>query len=59
MGTYGCRNTWSVVQPFTREIEKHGFPTFIVTSDGMDERPQSWQTTQAQLEEFLKVRGIV
>ena len=59
MGTYGCRNTWSAIQPLTREIEKHGYPTFIVTSDGFDERAQSWMASQAQLEEFLKVRGIV
>lgn len=57
-GTYGCRNCWSNVQPMARELEKHGIPTLICTGDSMDERPQSWVQSQAQIEEFFNLRGI-
>ena len=58
-GTYGCRNTWSNNQSLAREVEKYGYPTLICTADAIDERPQSWVQTQAQIEEFLTIRGIV
>jgi hypothetical protein len=58
-GTYGCRNTWSNVQSMANELERHGYPTLICTADAVDERPQSWEQSQAQIEEFLAVREIV
>jgi len=58
-GTYGCRNTWSNVQSLAKEMEKHGYPTLITTADALDERPQSWMQTQAQIEEFITIRGIL
>jgi hypothetical protein len=42
-----------------KELEKHGYPTLICTADAVDERPQSWVQTQAQIEEFLTIRGIL
>ncbi len=58
-GTYGCRNCWSNVQPMARALESHGIPTLICSADAIDERPHSWVQTQAQMEEFLTLRGIV
>ncbi len=29
-GTPGCRNTWGMVKPFAREVEKYGYP--VLTS---------------------------
>jgi hypothetical protein len=58
-GTYGCRNCWSNIQPMSKELEKAGLPTLICTADAIDERPQSWVQSRAQIEEFLAVRGII
>lgn len=58
-GTYGCRNCWSNIQSMANDLEKHGYPTIICAADSIDERPQSWVQTQAEMEEFLNVRGIV
>ncbi|MDY6903386.1 MAG: 2-hydroxyacyl-CoA dehydratase family protein [Thermodesulfobacteriota bacterium] len=58
-GTPGCRNTWGMVRPFMRDIEKHGYPAHIMNSDAFDFRVESWRTTTDRLEEFLKVRGLM
>lgn len=58
-GTPGCRNTWGMVKPFAREIEKHGYPIHIVYADGFDERVESWAATQERLDEFFHVRGLL
>jgi benzoyl-CoA reductase/2-hydroxyglutaryl-CoA dehydratase subunit BcrC/BadD/HgdB len=58
-GTPGCRNTWGMVKPFAREMEKHGYPIHIVYADAFDERVESWSATQERLEEFFQVRGIL
>jgi len=58
-GTYGCRNCWSNVSVMANAMEKHGHPTLICTADSIDERPQSWAQTEAQMEEFFNLRGII
>lgn len=58
-GTTGCRNTWGMVKPFAREMEKHGYPTHIMYADAMDDRVESWETTAERLDEFFKVRGLL
>ncbi len=58
-GTPGCRNTWGMVKPFAREIEKHGYPVHIMYSDAFDDRIESWEATEARLDEFFKVRGLL
>ena len=37
-GTPGCRNTWGMVKPFARDLEKMGYPTFIMYDDAFDDR---------------------
>jgi len=59
MGTMGCRNTWGMVKPFAREMEKAGFPTLISYSDSFDPRIESTNTMLDKLFEFLKVRGLL
>jgi hypothetical protein len=58
MGTMGCRNTWGMVKPFAREMEKAGLPTLISYSDSFDSRIESADTMLDKLMEFLKVRGL-
>ena len=58
MGTMGCRNTWGMVKPFSREMEKAGLPTLISYSDSFDSRIESSDTMLDKLMEFLKVRGL-
>ncbi len=58
-GTPGCRNTWGMIKPFAREMEKHGYPTHIMYCDAFDGRVESWEATAARLEEFFKVRGLL
>jgi hypothetical protein len=58
-GTPGCRNTWGMVKPFAKEIEKHGYPFHIINADGFDERVESWEATKDRLEEFFHVRGLL
>ena len=58
-GTPGCRNTWGMVKPFARDLEKHGYPTFIMYDDAFDDRVESWENTRARLEEFFTVRGLL
>jgi hypothetical protein len=59
MGTMGCRNTWGMVKPFAREMEKAGIPTLISYSDSFDPRIESADTMLDKLLEFLKVRGLL
>ena len=58
-GTPGCRNTWGMVKPFAREIERHGYPIHLVYADAFDERVESWEATRDRLEEFFHVRGLL
>lgn len=58
-GTPGCRNTWGVVKPFTKETEAHGYPTHIMNDDAFDDRVESWEATAERLDEFFKVRGLL
>ncbi len=58
-GTPGCRNTWGMVKPFARDMEKHGFPTHIMYDDAFDDRVESWEATRERLEEFFKIRGLL
>lgn len=58
-GTPGCRNTWGMVKPFARDIEKHGFPVHIMYDDGFDDRVESWEATRERLDEFFHVRGLL
>lgn len=58
-GTPGCRNTWGMVKPFIRDLEKLGYPSFIMYDDAFDDRVESWENTRARLEEFFTVRGLL
>ncbi len=58
-GTPGCRNTWGMVKPFARELEKHGFPVHIMYDDAFDDRVESWEATRERLDEFFQVRGLL
>lgn len=58
-GTPGCRNTWGMVKPFARELEKHGFPVHIMNDDAFDDRVESWEATRERLDEFFQVRGLL
>jgi len=58
-GTPGCRNTWGMIKPFAREIERHGYPMHLVYADAFDERVESWEATRDRLEEFFHVRGLL
>jgi len=58
-GTPGCRNTWGMVKPFARDMEKFGFPVHIMYDDAFDDRVESWESTSDRLDEFFKVRGLL
>jgi benzoyl-CoA reductase/2-hydroxyglutaryl-CoA dehydratase subunit BcrC/BadD/HgdB len=58
-GTPGCRNTWGMVKPFARDMEKHGFPTHIMYDDAFDDRVESWEASRERLDEFFHVRGLL
>ncbi|MFP4039098.1 MAG: 2-hydroxyacyl-CoA dehydratase subunit D [Desulfosudaceae bacterium] len=58
-GTPGCRNTWGMVKPFARDMEKHGYPTHILYDDAFDDRVESWEATRERLDEFFTVRGLL
>lgn len=58
-GTPGCRNTWGMVKPFTRDIEKHGYPCHIMNDDAFDDRVESWDATRERLDEFFQIRGLL
>lgn len=59
VGTLGCRNTWGMVKPFARDMEKAGIPTYILFGDAFDERITSWDVCENKILEFLKVRKII
>jgi benzoyl-CoA reductase/2-hydroxyglutaryl-CoA dehydratase subunit BcrC/BadD/HgdB len=58
-GTPGCRNTWGMLKPFARDMERQGFPVHIMNDDAFDDRVESWEATRDRLEEFFKVRGLL
>ncbi len=58
-GTPGCRNTWGMVKPFARDIEKQGIPVHIMYDDAFDDRVESWEATRERLDEFFHVRGLI
>jgi benzoyl-CoA reductase/2-hydroxyglutaryl-CoA dehydratase subunit BcrC/BadD/HgdB len=58
-GTPGCRNTWGMVKPFARDVEKHGYPTHIMYDDAFDDRVESWEATKERLDEFFQIRGLL
>lgn len=58
-GTPGCRNTWGMVKPFARDMERHGFPVHIMYDDAFDDRVESWEATRERLDEFFHVRGLL
>ena len=58
-GTPGCRNTWGMVKPFARDIEKQGYPVHIMNDDAFDDRVESWEATRDRLDEFFQVRGLL
>lgn len=58
-GTPGCRNTWGMVKPFSRDLEKQGYPVHIMNDDAFDDRVESWESTRERLDEFFQVRGLL
>lgn len=58
-GTPGCRNTWGMVKPFARDLERQGFPVHIMYDDAFDDRVESWEVTKERLDEFFKVRRLL
>ena len=58
-GTPGCRNTWGMLKPFARDLEKHGYPVYIMNDDGFDDRVESWEATKERLDEFFHIRGLL
>jgi hypothetical protein len=58
-GTPGCRNTWGMVKPFARDVEKNGYPIHIMYDDAFDDRVESWEATRERLDEFFKIRGLL
>ncbi|MEA3470248.1 MAG: 2-hydroxyacyl-CoA dehydratase family protein [Thermodesulfobacteriota bacterium] len=58
MGTMGCRNTWGMVKPAARDLEKLGFPTLILYGDAFDDRVESIDALINRIDEFLTVRRI-
>jgi len=59
MGTMGCRNTWGMVKPFVRDLERRGIPALYLYADSFDDRVQSWETVADKISEFLTLRGIM
>ncbi len=58
-GTPGCRNTWGMVKPFAKEVEKAGFPVHIMYGDAFDDRVESWESTKNRLDEFFSIRRLL
>ncbi len=59
IGTMGCRNTWSMVQPFAADLEAAGMPTYVLFADAFDDRVTSWDNCEKRMMEFLTVRNII
>ena len=57
-GTIGCRNTWGMVKPYARDLEREGVPTLILYADAFDDRVQSWEAVIDRMQEFLVLRRI-
>ena len=57
-GTIGCRNTWGMVKPYARDLERRGIPTLIMYSDSFDDRVQSWEAVTDKISEFIHLRGL-
>jgi hypothetical protein len=57
-GTIGCRNTWGMVKPYARDLERQGIPTLVMYSDAFDDRVQSWDAVTDKMSEFIHLRGI-
>jgi len=57
-GTIGCRNTWGMVKPYARDLEREGMPTLILYADAFDDRVQSWEAVIDRIQEFLALRRI-
>lgn len=58
-GTPGCRNTWGMVKPYARDLERRGFPVHIMYGDAFDDRVESWETSRDRLDEFFHIRGLL
>jgi benzoyl-CoA reductase/2-hydroxyglutaryl-CoA dehydratase subunit BcrC/BadD/HgdB len=58
-GTPGCRNTWGMLKPFVRDLEKNGYPVHIMNDDAFDDRTESWEATRERLDEFFHIRGLL
>jgi len=58
-GTPGCRNTWGMIKPFARDVEKQGYPIHIMYSDSFDDRMEAWESTTERLDEFFKIRELL
>jgi hypothetical protein len=58
-GTPGCRNTWGMLKPFARDLERYGYPVHIMYADAFDDRVESWEATRERLDEFFQVRGLL
>ncbi|MBN1636365.1 MAG: 2-hydroxyacyl-CoA dehydratase [Deltaproteobacteria bacterium] len=58
IGTMGCRNTWGMVKPFTRDLERYGIPCLVLYADAFDDRIQSWEAITDRMDEFMKLRRI-
>ena len=59
VGSFGCRNTWSVNKIIQREMEKLGYPVMLAFTDVFDQRSVSWTSLREQIEEFVSVRRKV
>ena len=57
-GTIGCRNTWVMVKPYARDLERAGIPALILYSDSFDDRVQSWDAVMDKIDEFIHLRRI-
>ena len=57
-GTIGCRNTWGMVKPYARDLERQGIPALVMYSDAFDDRVQSWDAVTDKMSEFIHLRGI-
>ncbi|HPD22348.1 MAG TPA: 2-hydroxyacyl-CoA dehydratase family protein [Deltaproteobacteria bacterium] len=57
-GTIGCRNTWGMVKPYARDLERAGIPALILYADAFDDRVQSWDAVIDKMQEFLSLRKI-
>jgi hypothetical protein len=57
-GSMGCRNTWGMVKPYARDLERRGITTLIMYADAFDDRVMSWETVTDKMSEFIHLRGL-